>query len=178
MQPERADHRSILALHPWLVAAACALVTLALAACQPAGAVPGEAPHAPIHTAGVALPAASPADTLKGGCSGGVTGGGNGVAVTGRGEILRWAQATATHSVEFTVVRTDSAAVADLFAEAQRIGFRSIDYRKPFNMTCFLTLTDSAGVHTVAWPAGEVPPAVRELSRQLNALAPRQRLRD
>jgi hypothetical protein len=151
---------------------AIALIVV-LAACTPAGSTPGGQRKTPASIADGTVLETAPADTLSGGCTGGVTGGGGGVAVTGRGEILKWSQDVATVPVEFTAVRTDSAAVAAIFAEAERIGFRTIVHRRPFNVTCFLALADSAGRHSVAWPMGDVPPVVRELNRRLHALASR-----
>ena len=125
-------------------------------------------------TRGAPVEAASihpgPADTITTGCSGGVTGGGNGAAVTGRGEILRWERDAAGQPTRFTLVRTDSAAAATAFAELERIGFRSIVHSEPSNMTCFLELADSAGRHEVSWPIGQPPAKVGEVSRRVGDL--------
>lgn len=155
-------------------ALALGMITMcALAACQGAGAARGEQRQTLGSADDAAMPQAGLADTLKGGCSGGVTGGGGGVAVTGSGEVLEWKQTLATQPTAFTTVRIDSAAAAEVFAEVERTRFRSVVHVNPSNVTCFLTLTDSLGKHTVAWPMGDAPAAVRELDRRLHSLVRR-----
>jgi hypothetical protein len=113
-----------------------------------------------------------PLDTVFAGCSGGVTGGGGGLAVTGRGEILKWQLQgpRSLSSAVYTAVGTDSATAAAIFAELARVRFRSIDHQKPSNMTCFIALAASAGTHSVSWPIGNPPMQLRELHRLLQVL--------
>jgi hypothetical protein len=107
-------------------------------------------------------------DTLVAGCSGGDSGGGLGLVVTGVGGILEWQKdgPGAITSEDYRLLGNDSARTAAVFAELARIRFRSIEQHTQSNMTCFLSLTGSAGPHSISWPLGE-PPVQLERTRHL-----------
>jgi hypothetical protein len=96
------------------------------------------------------------ADRLVAGCRGGRSGGGRGLVITSRGEVLEWQQdgPGVPDLDDDTRVGTDSAAAAALFAELAWIRFESIVYQK---QACFLELV------AVAWPLGESPVQLDEL---------------
>lgn len=118
-------------------------------------------------------PELTPADTVLAGCTGGRTGGGKGVAVTGLGEISEWSQDLSSRPKQFHTLRVDSAAALALFRDLERSRFRSLDYHGSDDMTCFLQQTGVGEKHTVTWPYGDPPPAVRALYRRVLALAGR-----
>lgn len=105
-------------------------------------------------------------DTIRIGCSGGVTGAGSGNTITRSGALSAYHEALgepATHSA----LRHDSAAAAAVFRELDRVRFRTLRFDGIGNMTCVLELADSAGAHSVSWQIGQ-PPA--ELEPVLAAL--------
>jgi hypothetical protein len=114
-----------------------------------------------------------PRDTVIAGCSGGRSGGGHGLLVTKRGDILEWDRhgPGAPKPDDYTRVGTDSAAATAIFAELARIRFDSISHLKRSDMTCFLELMAPAGGHSVSWPLGAEPPVqLREVRRLLNGV--------
>jgi hypothetical protein len=119
-----------------------------------------------------------PRDSVIAGCSGGRSGGGRGLLVTRRGDILEWERdgPGGLSPKNYTRIGTDSAAATAIFAELARIGFDSIDHRKPSDMTCFLELIAPTGEHSVSWPLGDLPMQLRELHRMLDGLGESARM--
>jgi hypothetical protein len=113
-----------------------------------------------------------PRDTVIAGCSGGRSGGGHGLLVTKRGDILEWDWhgPGALSPDKYTRVGTDSAAATAIFTELARIRFDSINHLKRSDMTCFLQLIAPVGVHSVSWPLGDPPVQLREVRRLLQDL--------
>ena len=107
------------------------------------------------------------------GCSGGFTGGGDGVTVRSNGTILKWSLPTAGDSVEESVIRSDPTAAQELFRKLDEMNFTNIDYKKFGNMTCHLTLREGSTTHAVSWEIGDtsVPLQVSALSSDLERLA-------
>ena len=112
-------------------------------------------------------------ESLSWGCSGGFTGGGDGVVVHRDGEIHRWSRPTYRDPVEQSFVRSDGAATRDLFAELERISFTGIHYNKVGNMTCSVTLRRDGSTHIVAWPIGDpaAPSEVVALASRMKQIA-------
>jgi hypothetical protein len=129
-----------------------------------------ELPAAAAGATVVTVRATVSGDTLVSGCSGGVSGGGGGVAVTRAGEVLRWSTDGPGPPARVTLVRVDSALTEELFRELERIRFRSIRHHEPSNMTCFLYLRSEHGAHEVAWPWGHAPRMVRPVFERLQSL--------
>ncbi len=125
--------------------------------------------------AAVSAPAVGPeltaADTILAGCAGGETGAGNGAAVTGLGQIMEWRQDLRSRPKQFRTLRVDSAAAFALFRDLDRSRFHTIDYHGSADMTCFLQRTGAGERHTVTWPYGEPPKALRALYDRVLALA-------
>ena len=107
------------------------------------------------------------------GCSGGFTGGGDGVTVRSNGTILKWSLPTAGGSLEESVIRSDPTAAQKLFRQLDEMNFTNIDYKKFGNMTCLLTLREGSTTHAVSWEIGDtsVPSQVIALSSDLERLA-------
>ncbi len=107
--------------------------------------------------------------TIDTGCTGGVTGGGNGVALAATGHFVAWTQPTAGAPRDQTDLGVDKALVVELIAALEGINFSTIEFDVRGNMTCSLTF----GGHTVAWPTGnaEIPGAVVELHERLMEIA-------
>jgi hypothetical protein len=110
--------------------------------------------------------------SLSYGCSGGFTGGGSGVTVRSDGTVLRWSLPTFHGPMEETVIGSDPDAAREIFAQLNRMKFTSIDYNKPRNMTCHISLREGSTTHGVAWGDGDssVPPLLVELASRLQRL--------
>ena len=122
----------------------------------------------------LATPAAPETDSgeIVCGCSGGITGGGEGLIVTRAGRISRWQQDRAGVAKRESFVCKDVKAAQSLFTELETMRFEAIDFNKPGNMTCFVTRRIGAQSHTVAWSAGDTaaPKEVIELYRRMRNL--------
>lgn len=108
-------------------------------------------------------PAASTAtrsdDSIRIGCSGGVTGAGSGNTITRSGALSAYRRPlgeAATH----TPLRRDSAGAAAVFRELDRVRFRTLKFDGIGNMTCVLELEDGGGEHSVSWQIGQPPAAL------------------
>jgi hypothetical protein len=103
------------------------------------------------------------------GCSGGFTGGGEGVTIRSDGAILDWSKLTYGDPFEESVIGSDPVAVRQLFAELDKIKFTSISYNKPGNMTCYVR----SASHSVVWAHGDpsAPSLVVEFALRLKLLA-------
>lgn len=107
-------------------------------------------------------------DSVRVGCSGGITGGGSGNTLTRDGQLAAYQRPTwRRDSVTHSPLRRDSAAATSVFAALERVRFRALRFNKVGNMTCVLELHDSSGEHSVNWLMGQ-PPA--ELEPVLAAL--------
>jgi hypothetical protein len=117
---------------------------------------------------GAAPPGSAPArlavtDTLITGCTGGITGGGIGSAVTGAGELLRFTQAgPGPAGRSWTLVGSDSASARRIFGRLAASGFDRAEFNNPANMTCSLS---RHGDHPreIAWPMGRHPRAIARI---------------
>lgn len=106
-------------------------------------------------------------DSVRIGCSGGVTGAGSGNTITRSGALSAYHRPlgeAATH----TPLRRDSAAAAAVFRELDRVRFRTLRFDGIGNMTCVLELADGAGQHAVSWRIGESPPALEPVLAALS----------
>jgi hypothetical protein len=116
---------------------------------------------------GVALLAAAASgqvrpDTLVAGCSGGVTGGGGGSAITRAGDLLRWQQSGPGPAI-FVSVGRDTALANRVFAALGRARFERTRYQVPSNMTCSLSRRAGKSSHEVAWAMGAPPAKIRRI---------------
>lgn len=109
------------------------------------------------------VPAASTAirsdDSIRIGCSGGVTGAGSGNTITRSGALSAYHKPlgeAATH----IPLRRDSAGAAAVFRELDRVRFRTLRLDGIGNMTCVLELEDGRGEHAVSWQIGQPPAAL------------------
>lgn len=98
-------------------------------------------------------------------CTGGVTGGGNGVALHTNGHFVAWTQITAGAPRTETDLGIDKPAAVELTADLNAIDFATIVLNQRGNMTCSLTFRGN----TVTWPIGdtEVPATVVEIHERL-----------
>lgn len=96
------------------------------------------------------------ADSVLIGCYGGVRGGGSGNKLARNGDLWSFEKPLQTEA-RYTLLRRDPAAAALVFAELERVRFRSLRFNTVTNMTCVLELNDSAGEHKVSWPRGALP---------------------
>lgn len=148
------------------VAAACFRSSLfaVVAACATPEPLPRPSP-AP-------APAASPDDALDSRCEGGPGGGGFGVTVRRSGDIVRWHTPSFHEEPEEFPIGTDAKLAAELFAEADEIGFASIVYSEKGNMTCALRADAAGTMHEVSWPIGsrDAPGRVVSLADRIRAL--------
>jgi hypothetical protein len=112
-------------------------------------------------------------ESLSYGCGGGFTGAWGGVLVQRDGEIYRLSRPGRGGPVEQTFIRIDRGAARDVFAEVERIKFTSIHYRKPFNITCEVTLRQGASSHAVAWGPNDpnAPSQVVALASRIQQIA-------
>lgn len=124
-------------------------------------------------TARAALPIPAPTDTVFAACHGGFSGGEHGVAVTSGGEILEWGGPLPNLPRAYRLVRTDSAAAAQVFAELDRIRFRSVESNQSDNVTCYVELRTNSGSHTVAWPIHNEPRELHHAYEHITDLASR-----
>ncbi len=95
------------------------------------------------------------------------------MTVRSNGTILKWSQPSAGAPVEESVIRSDPAAAQRLFSQLDEMNFTNIDYKKVFNMTCYVSLREGSTTHTVSWGIGDtsVPSRVAALSSDLERLA-------
>ncbi len=101
---------------------------------------------------------AAASDTLIAGCSGGITGGGTGVAVTGGGDLLTWSRrGPAPLTPDWRLVGHDETVAQRLFSRLGTVKFDATDFNDPGNMTCFLAHRRADRSHEVAWPIGQRP---------------------
>ena len=103
--------------------------------------------------------AATAADSVQVGCSGGVTGLGVGNIITRDGQLATYQKPLHEPRAD-TPLRQDTAAARAVFAALERIRFRSIRFSEISNMTCFLILVDGHGTHEVNWAMGRPPDAI------------------
>lgn len=147
-----------------------------VAACRGSASRPGDAGATPAPGSSddpaAAYVAPLPGDTVSAGCTGGISGGGGGLLVTGKGEIVEWGQTTFAPPKTYRLVRVDTAAAAGIFRELARIGFRKLPAGEPANMTCSIEVSGPSGSHSVSWPTGKPPSAVKPLYEKLRALDP------
>ena len=147
-----------------------------VAACRGAGPRKDGARGAPAPASSSEPAAAAfgpaPTDSLTVGCTGGFSGGGGGLIVTGNGEILEWGQQTYAPPRTYRLVRVDTAATAAIYRELVRIGFRKLPAGEPANVTCSIEVSGPSGSHSVSWPLGRPPAAVKSLYEKLRALDP------
>ena len=105
-------------------------------------------------------------DTVRVWCFGGRTGAAHGNSITRDGELAQFAKPLRSDTVS-TFLRKDPGAADSVFAALDRIDFRTLRQKGRAIMTCVLELRDSAGKHSVSWPAGSPP---RELEPAIAAL--------
>lgn len=117
------------------------------------------APGPAAAQASTARDASGVVDTVRIGCSGGVTGNGTGNVLTSDGRLSRYSKELQSPRV-YTPLRQDSAAARAVFAELDRMRFRTVHHKEISNMTCVLELRDRAGEHYVSWPARNPPAAL------------------
>ncbi len=144
----------------------------AAGACR-AAASPGNAGFPPPLPAGAALSAPDSRDSVSTGCRGGKTGGGTGILVTARGQVLRWKQATFEPPRVYEPLNVvDTATTAAIFRELERIRFREIQHQEGGNVTCELVLSGPGGRHRVSWPIGAPPAVLESVLGQIHRLVP------
>jgi hypothetical protein len=153
---KRAHHRASIS------ALAGSLVVMLLVIAARPGQGPAMAPSQTVATS----PAASRSDSVRVGCFGGIAARGSGNVVTREGALSSYEKQLQTPAT-YTFLRRDSAAAALVFAELDRIRFRTLRFNEIRNMTCILELSDANGKHDVTWEIGGPPP---ELKRVLAAL--------
>lgn len=107
------------------------------------------------------------ADTVRVGCSGGITGDGSGNVATGVGDLASYSQPL-QGTPTYTLPRRDSAAAAAVFAELDRLRFDTLRYDEHGVRTCVLELRSGAVRHSVTWPAGQPPAALRSVLAALS----------
>jgi len=88
-------------------------------------------------------------DSINYGCSGGFTGGGDGIKVLSDGSIIKWTLTAG--QLKETVVKIDLTLSKAVFTRLKDIQFTKIDYQKFGNMTCSLTLKEDGISHVVSW---------------------------
>ena len=111
-------------------------------------------------------PPSTVSDSVRIGCSGGITALGLGNTITREGQLAAYTKPlreAATH----TPLRRDSAAAGAVFAALEGIRFRALRFSEIGNMTCYLELIDGEGKHEVNWVMGQAP---QELAPVLTAL--------
>ena len=143
--------------------AACSALTLVLVAARP-----GRGPTLAHSQALVTAPSASAStDTVRVGCFGGDAALASGNLLTRAGALIRYEKqldAPATYAF----MRRDSAAAARVFAELERIRFRTLRINEIDNMTCSLELKDRVGQHSVSWRMGQPPAQLEPVLAALN----------
>ncbi|HEX6314699.1 MAG TPA: hypothetical protein VFZ73_07565 [Gemmatimonadaceae bacterium] len=116
----------------------------------------------------VTAPSASRStDTVRVGCFGGVAALSSGNLLTREGALIKYEKqlhAPATYAF----IRRDSAAAARVFAELERIRFRTLRFNEIDNMTCSLELKDRVGQHSVSWKMGQPPAQLEPVLAALN----------
>ncbi len=85
------------------------------------------------------------------GCGGGITGGGGGVIIQSDGTVLRYHYPSYRDPMEKWVIGSDPGGVRKLFASFDGLRFKSIQYSKPDNWCCSLTLDEAGSIHSVTW---------------------------
>lgn len=106
-------------------------------------------------------------DTARVGCYGGYAALSSGNLLTRDGTLVRYEKpfrATET----YTFIRRDSVAAARVFAELERIRFRTLRFTEIDNMTCSLELKDRVGQHSVSWKMGRPPAELEPVLAALN----------
>lgn len=106
-------------------------------------------------------------DTVRVGCFGGRTGAASGNTITRDGALGRYAKPL-KGAADSTFIRRDSAAAATVFAELERVNFRTLRHDGRGIMTCLLELRDAAGKHSVSWPSGRPPAAIEPVLTALS----------
>jgi hypothetical protein len=99
-------------------------------------------------------------DTVRVGCFGGHAALSSGHVLTGEGALSRYEKQLQTPAT-YTFLRRDSVAAALVFAELERIRFRTLRFNEISNMTCFLELNDSGKEHELSWLPGRPPAALK-----------------
>ncbi|MGD9507035.1 MAG: hypothetical protein AB7X49_00550 [Geminicoccaceae bacterium] len=101
------------------------------------------------------------------GCTGGITGGGNGVSVLENNQILRWSQMTAAQDRVELDLGPNPELAAQVRDELDRVDFQNIAFDQPGNMTCFVVYDGNA----VVWEVGnaQVPQEVLAVHEVLMA---------
>lgn len=109
------------------------------------------------------------------GCSGGITGGGNGFRVLHDGKLFQWQASTPTAFSKKLLGEIDREAAKTLHARLEAIAFKDIDFSESSNMTCSLTLREDSMSHQINWPvSGPFPPqGVVEIFQDIEALGKR-----
>lgn len=148
---------------PW---AACrSLVGLLLAVVARAWPAPAMAQSPAPVTVG-AEPRST--DTVRVGCFGGHAASSSGNVLDRAGALSSYEKQLQTPAT-YSFLRRDSAVAALVFAELERIRFRTMRVNAISNMTCFLELSDSEGEHEVTWlmgrPPAELHPVLAALTR-------------
>jgi hypothetical protein len=138
---------------PWTVCSAVVGVCLAAAARPGMEPVVTQSPTSPTVTA-----ESRSTDTVRVGCFGGHAALSSGNVLTREGALSRYEKQLQTPAT-YTFLRRDSVAAALVFAELERIRFRTLRFNEISNMTCFLKLSDSNEKHELTWLLGR-PPAV------------------
>jgi hypothetical protein len=128
---------------------------------------PGPRPATAGSQRGLTL-AGAPSDTVRVGCFGGYAALSSGNVLTREGALSRYEKQLQTPAT-YTFLRRDSVAAALIFAELERIRFRTLRSSEISNMTCFLELGDREGKHELTWaigrPPAELKPALAVLTR-------------
>lgn len=106
-----------------------------------------------------------PDRSIDTGCTGGFTGGGDGVTITTDDRVVRWskvAEAEPRVEIDFGPVRE---LAADLRDELDRIAFEHIEYDMPGNIACFVSYLG----HAVVWSPEDlaVPTEVAAIHERL-----------
>jgi hypothetical protein len=106
-------------------------------------------------------PSTPAADTVRAGCSGGNNGGSSGWLLIAGGRIVRF---SGRGPVTYVDVGSDSAAVARVFTELDRIGLRSrVDSAMrpiPDAIICAVAIGSDDRRRSIRWLYGRVPPVI------------------
>lgn len=91
----------------------------------------------------------SDTDFISYGCSGGFTGGGNGVKIVRDGNVYKWSS-TPGKVVE-KALRTDVKFTSEAFSRLDKLEISTLKYNEVGNFTCTLTTQQSGNSHVISW---------------------------
>lgn len=106
------------------------------------------------------------------GCTGGVTGGGNGYIVSSQGELFKWQSPTPKNSMREHVSQLPRQTIIKWQSRLEHVRFKELRINRAGNMTCSLSLQSDKDEHVVRWPiAGPYPPdEVMHVFNEIKAL--------